>query len=217
MWHTCHIWMSHVTSEWVISRMNESRRTYQLVMSHIWMSHVTHIWMSHVTHIRHMNGSPHLWMSHVTYECVTSQTESCHTYMSKPRDTHTTYDWEVLYIWMSHVTYECVTSHTESCHTHMNESHDTHTTYEWVMSHMNASHRWLSHVTHIWMSHVTHIRHIIGWCYSSTRALLRAKSTLKVPMKINIKKMTYGWVIWLIYHWVILEVQQSLSKGGNRT
>jgi len=179
MWHTCHIWMSHVTSEWVISRMNESRRTYQLVMSHIWMSHVTHIWMSHVTHIRHMNGSPHLWMSHVTYECVTSQTESCDT--------------------------------------HMNESRDTHTTYEWVMSHMNASHRWLSHVTHIWMSHVTHIRHIIGWCYSSTRALLRAKSTLKVPMKINIKKMTYGWVMWLIYHWVILDVQQSLSKGGNRT
>ena len=40
--HTCegvmsHMWMSHVT------HMNESCHTYEWVMSHIWMSHVTHM------------------------------------------------------------------------------------------------------------------------------------------------------------------------------
>jgi len=33
---SCHIWMSHVTYEWVMSHMNES--------CHIWMSHVTYEW-----------------------------------------------------------------------------------------------------------------------------------------------------------------------------
>ena len=54
---SCHIWMSHVTYEWVMSRMNESCHTYEWivfrmnescltyewVMSHVWMSHVTHV------------------------------------------------------------------------------------------------------------------------------------------------------------------------------
>ena len=44
-WYTCkwvmsHRWMSHVT------HMNESCHTYEWVMSHIWMSHVTHIYAS---------------------------------------------------------------------------------------------------------------------------------------------------------------------------
>jgi len=33
-----HIWMSHVT------HLNESRRTFEWVMSHIWMSHKTYLW-----------------------------------------------------------------------------------------------------------------------------------------------------------------------------
>jgi len=71
---TCCTWMSHVTYEWGMWRINElchilmSHVTYEWVMSHtnescdIWMSHVTHEW---VTHIR---------MSHVTYEWVMSRT-----------------------------------------------------------------------------------------------------------------------------------------------
>jgi len=68
-----HFWMSHVTSEWVMSHLNES--------CHIWMSHVTHVndevmshmfWMSHVTHV-------HMWLhnsyasspSEITYWHVT--------------------------------------------------------------------------------------------------------------------------------------------------
>ena len=37
---SCHIWMSHVTYEWVMSHMNES--------CHIWMSHVT--WTRPISH-----------------------------------------------------------------------------------------------------------------------------------------------------------------------
>ena len=34
---SCHVWMSHVTCELVVSHMNES--------CHIWVSHVTHEWV----------------------------------------------------------------------------------------------------------------------------------------------------------------------------
>ena len=56
-----HTWMSHVTHmvwythEWVITLIDESYHTYELVSSHIRMNHVT-IWMSHVTR---MNKSCH--------------------------------------------------------------------------------------------------------------------------------------------------------------
>jgi len=67
-----HVWMSHVT------RMNESRHTYEWVTSHVWMSHVTHQfaapnlwWITRMNDtyervMSHMNESHHIWMSHVT-------------------------------------------------------------------------------------------------------------------------------------------------------
>jgi len=72
---SCHVWMSHVTYEWVMSSMIEgchvcmSHVTYEWV-THVWMSHVTyrvqmrHTWMSHVPHV---NEPCHAWTSHVTY------------------------------------------------------------------------------------------------------------------------------------------------------
>jgi len=66
--------------------MNESCRTYEWVMSHIWMSHIEHMnescrtyeWMSHVTHVMshvaHLNEScrTYEWVtSHITYEAET--------------------------------------------------------------------------------------------------------------------------------------------------
>ena len=65
-WVMSHIWMSHVT------HMIESCHTYEWVMSHIWMSHVTH-----------MNESCHTYewvMSHTWFRHVTHMNESCHTY-----------------------------------------------------------------------------------------------------------------------------------------
>ena len=65
-WVMSHILMSHVT------HMNESCCTYEWIMSHIWMSHVAHMNESYHTYERVMS---HTWMSHVTHK-----DESCHTY-----------------------------------------------------------------------------------------------------------------------------------------
>jgi len=58
-WSLC---MSHV------SHMNESCHTYEWVMSHIWMSHVSHsiphIWMRHASHMNESRHT-HTWMSRV--------------------------------------------------------------------------------------------------------------------------------------------------------
>jgi len=86
-WVMSHIWMSHVT------HMNESCHTYEWVMSHIQMSYVTHMNESCHTYRWVMS---HIWMSHVTH-----MNESWHTYR-----------WVISQIQMSHVTHA-----NESCHT----------------------------------------------------------------------------------------------------
>jgi len=151
-----HLWISHVSCEWVMSRMNEScpmssstspRAHTSLVMSHmneschIRMSHVLHEWvMSHMTESFHKSKKRvlpcHMWMSHVTYEWVTSHMdESCHIWLSpftgaRNESYHITYEWELP------ITYK-------SRHIWM-----SHVTYGWVTSDTNES-------CHIWMSHVT--------------------------------------------------------------
>ena len=135
------IWISRV------SHVNESRYTYELrlprhtyewIMSHVWMLHVTqhedvriieaatsHIWMSHVLHVNescHTCGwvVSHIWMRHASH-----MNESCRTY-----------EWVMSHIWMSHVTHM-----NWGCHVaYMNESC---LTYGWVMSRI-----WMRHVIH---------------------------------------------------------------------
>ena len=96
-WVVSHNWLSHV------SHMNESCLTYECVMSHICMSHVAHAHESCLTYER----------SCLAYEWVKS-----HMRMS-----HVTREWVMSHIWMSHVS-------------HMNESC---LTYEWVMSQVRAA------------------------------------------------------------------------------
>jgi len=106
-----HIWLSPVT------HMNESRHTYEWVMSHIWMNHGHQSW-NPCLHQRCQNEPCRVWMSHAP-----RMTESCHTYewvmatkveirvsISAVRISNDT--------WMRHVTHM-----NESCHT-----------YEWVMA-----------------------------------------------------------------------------------
>jgi len=65
-WVMPHVWMSHIT------HMNESCNAYEGVMSRIWMSHVTHINVSCLSYewvMPHMNESCH------KYEWVMSQSE----------------------------------------------------------------------------------------------------------------------------------------------
>jgi len=191
--HLCFIWMHPVT------HMIESCHTYAIHGSHAhtWMSHVTHEWdMSHMIESRHIyrygtrwqmwltcthvNESCHAWTSHVTLNLVMSHmNESCHRYTC------------VYYIcagmerggrcgslahtWMSHATHEWVMSHLVM--SHMNESCHRYVTRTWAMSHMIESchtyrygtrcqtcltcthmnescHTWMS-ITHDWvMSHI---------------------------------------------------------------
>jgi len=78
----CHICMSHVTYEWVMSHVNGSCYIHAGFARHLSL------------HVKYVQESWHVCMSHVTYEWVMSRmNESCH-------------------VWMSHVTYEWVMSHT---------------------------------------------------------------------------------------------------------
>ena len=110
-----HLYTACVTHRNSLTWMNgitqERRPAYDWVMSHIWMSHVTHInkpchwiWMSRVTHIndsfhtcewvrlnistsRVTRRNQFIWMSHIMHEL-------------RP-----TYDWVMSHVTISHVTY----------------------------------------------------------------------------------------------------------------
>ena len=93
-----HVWMRHITYEWVTSRMNESR--------HTWMCYVTHEWVrrscEYVVRCTLQRTATHC---NILQHTPTNQrrirrirrrfTESCHT--QECIQSH---------IWMSHVTYE---------------------------------------------------------------------------------------------------------------
>ena len=146
---SCHVWMSHVTYEWVMSHMIESchiqmvymnERT-QIVMSH--MNEPYHIWMIHVTYEWALWMSPHTWYRVPTISRLLKIIGLfCKRALLKRRySAKKTYDFKeptnrshpvrmnqrtqmVMSIWTSHFTYQR------------------------VMTHMNES-------GHIWMSHVT--------------------------------------------------------------
>ena len=100
---SCHIWMSHVAYEWVMSPqhlkprdLGQSHAKYAssvlCVLCGSRPSKVCHVSMSHVTSERVMsntNESCHIWRSHVTDEWVIPHTnESSHVWMS---DNHPKY------------------------------------------------------------------------------------------------------------------------------
>jgi len=68
---SCHMWMSHVTCEWVMSHVNES--------CHIWMSHVTYGWV-----MSHMNESCHTWRSHVSWMSLNESPSNVNEWMCHP-------------------------------------------------------------------------------------------------------------------------------------
>jgi len=175
-WVMSHIWMSHVT------HMNESCRTYEWVMSHIWMSHVAHICMSHVTHMNescHSYGRvmSHIWMSHVAH-----MNESRHTSA-----------WVIRYVEMSHVTHM-----DESCHI-CKSLH----TYEYESSHIwmiCEDLTWLIHMcdmTHSYVQHDSCIRltlssQIIHMCEDSY-SYVRHDSFMCATWLIHMCDMTHVW------------------------
>jgi len=139
----CHIWMSPVTCERVMSHVNAACLVTTI--------HAIFGWF-----MSRMNESCHAWASHVPYECVISRMDvACHVWMI-----HVMYEWFMSYmndschVRTNHVTYECVMSriHT-ACHSriwmihhlwsHMKDSSVTYDWDEWV--HVRMSHvpsRW---------------------------------------------------------------------------
>jgi len=101
--------------------VHESCHTYEWVMSHVWMSHVTCVnescytcewvvslgWMSHVTRVNESCHTCEWVMSHVWMSHVTRVNESCHSC-----------EWVMSHVWVSRVTRvnescltnECVTA-----------------------------------------------------------------------------------------------------------
>jgi len=86
---SCHIWMSHVKSEWVMSHMNASHQVWKsrvLRTCVVWhLNESCHVWMSQRDNavywktdrkiindlqwvVSHLNGSCCIRMGHVTYE-----------------------------------------------------------------------------------------------------------------------------------------------------
>ena len=146
----CHIWMSHVTYEWVMPHMDESchvglgRVTYEYIMLHMNKScnssfiqlifllcELCNTWISHVT----------CAISHVTWECVTSRmNELCHIWIR-----HVTCGWVISFMNEScHSSFiQLIFLLCESCHVWM--SHVTcamsHLAYEWVMFYI-----WVNHI-----------------------------------------------------------------------
>ena len=89
----------------------ESCHTYEWVMSHIWMSHVTHMHESCHTYAW---VTSHIWMTEKMRVCECE----CHTY-----ELCHTHEWVMSHTWVSHVTHM-----SESCHT-----------YAWVTSHIRMT------------------------------------------------------------------------------
>jgi len=144
-WVVSHIWMSRVT------HMNESCHTYEWVVSHIWMS------------LTHMDTGQSCW-------------ECCRKEKKSRMNVRVTHEW-VWQIWMCHVMH-MNESNTHGYRpimlgvlqkknrgwmsvSHMDESdiHECIRSHIWMScSHMNESchaYEWV--MSHIWMSHGTHM------------------------------------------------------------
>jgi len=192
-----HIWMSHVT------HMNESRHTYEWVISHIWVSHVTHMNESchtyEMSHVTHMNESCHTYewvMSHIWMSHVTHMDESCHTHK-----------WV-----MSHRTSECSSTTTDTvcqsqlttqrsgsstktlrrCNTRVCAWHDQYIYVTWRLWHM-----WHDPCkSHIWMSHVTNMHeiwHTYEWVMRHDPR--KAHIWMSHVTHMNERCHTYAWVM----------------------
>jgi len=178
--------MSHVTHRMSpVTYMKESCNTYECVMPHIGMSHLSKAnfirhWnpsgilrMSHAIHVKESCHIYEGFMSHMSRSYITRMNESYHTYEWVRRAVEILQacsewvmsrivEWVVSYVWMSHVTIM-----KEECHA-----------YEWFVSYICISHvkhingscdtykrvmsqTWMGHacharvMSHIWMSHVT--------------------------------------------------------------
>jgi len=143
--------MSHVTYEWVMSRMDV---THLWVMSHVNESHVnkyvTHGCVTSYVYI-YMYMYIYISIQTYTYKFIKIYT-NIHIYKDV---SHHTYIYMYVYIYIHTYIFLCIYTYIHiyiyicervSCQVWM-----CHIIREWVMSHMDASH-------HMWMSQMTYTR-----------------------------------------------------------
>jgi len=160
--------MSHVTYQWVMSRMNESCHIF--TASYPSAAGMSHIWISHATR---RNESCHIWMSHVEYGWVMS-----HIYSMRKWVTSHTLGCVLQCVAVGCSALQCVMNGSRT-HTLRDLSHTLHirrcVTNTWVMAHtlgcvlqcfaVCCSVLWMGHDSHIELrvthvaQHVTHIAH----------------------------------------------------------
>ena len=182
-----HISMCHVTSEWVMTYINDTDKQYHLCHDiYKWIKRV----VQHMSRYRlkdfhkgqrvlsQMNESCHIWMCHGAHEGVMVHVnESCHIRRTQYHafQVMTT----LWHIWMNLGRYECVMANIWMCHG----------TYEWVLSQMNES--W-----HIWMSRGTYERHTRAIPHMTTYRLSR-RSTNHARYGWVMPHMKESWYTWM--------------------
>jgi len=112
------------------------------VMSHNWMSHVTHVFHCSVNGQEWVTSESRMWMRNVAYKnepCRTSESVMPH----RPSTTASM----------------CTAWNMRSCQTHslMLNTWMSYQTHEWVIKHMNESNTWMSYQTHEWVKHMNEL------------------------------------------------------------
>jgi len=155
-------------------------RRGKCVMSHTWISHVTHVNEAYHTYewvMLHI----YIWMSHVTYE------------------------WVMSHIWMSHVPHmnELSPKHESNStkgrverrfkYKYLKRRHKYAALRERVILHMSDAYQWV--MPHVWMSHVIHMNESLHM-YQSNKGNGRIYSTAScMPRCANESCHTCKWVM----------------------
>jgi len=162
--------------EWVLPYPSEACPTYERVLSHKWMSRVTHTNESWHTHQRVMS---HKRMSHVT-----GMNESCLTLNSFGWTRSHTYQWGMSHLPMRHdqasdiQTWNLPMRRVSDMQSHVAHKNESFRTHEWVMS-------------HIWMSH-TH-EYVMSYALTSHTYEKQPHHPKSFPLSMSIVTHTNEW------------------------
>ena len=131
------------TNKWGMSHMNDSwvKSMYGWVMSHTWVSHVSHMDESWHKYEWVMSVMGHIWMIHVSH-----MNESCHPYK-----------WDRSHICMSHVSHMDESWHKYKDHIWMTVEFKVCDSYVCAMTHPYVRHD--SSMCETWLIHMWDMTH----------------------------------------------------------